>query len=123
MQGRVIEIYGPEASGKTTLALHVIAEAQRQGGLSILYFTAMHSHFPLATSIRTMKSKKRPESRNYGHLVPRISFVTWLYFVKAKDKIFFTKVERGGEVDLNESYFIEPELFKFFRNKLTRFEL
>ena len=31
-RGRVIEIYGPESSGKTTLALHVIAEAQRQGG-------------------------------------------------------------------------------------------
>ncbi|HET6278234.1 MAG TPA: recombinase RecA [Candidatus Polarisedimenticolia bacterium] len=32
-RGRVIEIYGPEASGKTTLALHIIAEAQRHGGL------------------------------------------------------------------------------------------
>jgi len=32
-RGRVIEIYGPESSGKTTLALHVIAEAQRQGGI------------------------------------------------------------------------------------------
>lgn len=32
VQGRVVEIYGPEASGKTTLALHVIAEAQKQGG-------------------------------------------------------------------------------------------
>lgn len=31
-----MEIYGPEASGKTTLALHVIAEAQKQGGY--LYF-------------------------------------------------------------------------------------
>jgi len=31
-RGRVVEIYGPEASGKTTLALHVIASAQRQGG-------------------------------------------------------------------------------------------
>src|ERR1700732_3299291 len=31
-RGRVIEIYGPESSGKTTLALHVIAEAQRSGG-------------------------------------------------------------------------------------------
>ncbi|HEX3499366.1 MAG TPA: recombinase RecA [Stellaceae bacterium] len=31
-RGRVIEIYGPESSGKTTLALHVIAEAQRAGG-------------------------------------------------------------------------------------------
>ncbi len=33
-RGRVIEIYGPESSGKTTLALHVIAEAQKRGGLA-----------------------------------------------------------------------------------------
>src|SRR5437588_6872678 len=31
-RGRVIEVYGPESSGKTTLALHVIAEAQKNGG-------------------------------------------------------------------------------------------
>ncbi|MDF2368907.1 MAG: recombinase RecA, partial [Sneathiella sp.] len=31
-KGRVVEIYGPESSGKTTLALHVVAEAQKQGG-------------------------------------------------------------------------------------------
>jgi recombination protein RecA len=33
-RGRVVEIYGPEASGKTTLALHIIAEAQRSGGIA-----------------------------------------------------------------------------------------
>jgi recombination protein RecA len=33
-RGRVIEIYGPESSGKTTLALHTIAEAQKRGGLA-----------------------------------------------------------------------------------------
>ena len=33
-RGRVVEIYGPEASGKTTLALHIIAEAQRNGGIA-----------------------------------------------------------------------------------------
>jgi recombination protein RecA len=33
-RGRVTEIYGPESSGKTTLALHVVAEAQRQGGIA-----------------------------------------------------------------------------------------
>ena len=32
-RGRVTEIYGPESSGKTTLAIHVIAEAQKQGGI------------------------------------------------------------------------------------------
>jgi recombination protein RecA len=33
-RGRVVEIYGPESSGKTTLALHVIAEAQKRGGMA-----------------------------------------------------------------------------------------
>src|SRR5437867_2244827 len=33
-RGRVVEIYGPESSGKTTLALHVVAEAQRSGGMA-----------------------------------------------------------------------------------------
>ena len=32
-KGRVIEIYGPESSGKTTLAIHIIAEAQKKGGM------------------------------------------------------------------------------------------
>jgi recombination protein RecA len=33
-KGRIVEIYGPESSGKTTLAFHVVAEAQRKGGLA-----------------------------------------------------------------------------------------
>ena len=33
-RGRIVEIYGPESSGKTTLALHVVAQAQRAGGIS-----------------------------------------------------------------------------------------
>ena len=33
-RGRIIEIYGPEASGKTTLALHIVAEVQKQGGIA-----------------------------------------------------------------------------------------
>ncbi|MDU9746728.1 DNA recombination/repair protein RecA, partial [Helicobacter pylori] len=32
-KGRIIEIYGPESSGKTTLSLHIIAECQKNGGV------------------------------------------------------------------------------------------
>ncbi|MBR6660372.1 MAG: recombinase RecA [Bacteroidales bacterium] len=35
-RGRVIEIYGPESSGKTTLAIHAIAEAQKAGGIAVI---------------------------------------------------------------------------------------
>src|SRR6202045_94923 len=45
-RGRVIEIYGPESSGKTTLALHVIAEAQRGGG-TCAFIDAEHALDPI----------------------------------------------------------------------------
>ncbi|MBN1772932.1 MAG: recombinase RecA [Deltaproteobacteria bacterium] len=41
-RGRIVEIYGPEASGKTTLALHAVAEAQKLGGIA-LYIDAEHA--------------------------------------------------------------------------------
>ena len=44
-RGRVIEIYGPESSGKTTLALHVVAEAQKQGG-TCAFIDAEHALDP-----------------------------------------------------------------------------
>lgn len=44
-KGRIIEIYGPESSGKTTLALHVVAEAQKQGG-ACAYVDAEHAMDP-----------------------------------------------------------------------------
>src|SRR5437762_895920 len=45
-RGRVTEIYGPESSGKTTLALHVIAEAQRLGGIAA-FIDAEHALDPI----------------------------------------------------------------------------
>lgn len=44
-QGRIIEIYGPESSGKTTVALHAIAEAQREGGIAA-FIDAEHALDP-----------------------------------------------------------------------------
>src|SRR5207249_11575953 len=48
-RGRVIEIFGPESSGKTTLALHVIAEAQKVGGTAA-FVDAEHARDPLYAS-------------------------------------------------------------------------
>ncbi len=48
-RGRVVEIYGPESAGKTTLALHVIAEAQRLGGVAA-FVDAEHALDPLYAS-------------------------------------------------------------------------
>jgi len=45
-RGRIVEIYGPESSGKTTLALHVVAEAQKQGGVAA-FVDAEHALDPL----------------------------------------------------------------------------
>lgn len=41
-RGRIVEIYGPESSGKTTLALHIVAEAQKAGGVAA-YIDAEHA--------------------------------------------------------------------------------
>ena len=48
-RGRVVEIFGPESSGKSTLAMHVVAEAQRNGGICA-YVDAEHAMDPLYAS-------------------------------------------------------------------------
>jgi recombination protein RecA len=50
-RGRIVEVYGPESSGKSTLAMHVVAEAQRNGGICA-YIDAEHAMDPVyATAI------------------------------------------------------------------------
>ena len=44
-KGRIIEVYGPESSGKTTLALHIVAESQKRGG-EVAYIDAEHAMDP-----------------------------------------------------------------------------
>ena len=45
-RGRIIEVYGPESSGKTTLTLHAIAEAQKSGGIAA-FIDAEHALDPI----------------------------------------------------------------------------
>src|SRR3974377_1158387 len=45
-RGRVVEVFGPESSGKTTLTLHAIAQSQRQGG-GCAFIAARHAFAPL----------------------------------------------------------------------------
>ena len=53
-KGRIIEVYGPESSGKTTLALHMIAEAQKLGG-EAAFIDAEHALDPVLNQIQVNK--------------------------------------------------------------------
>ncbi|MFT5280620.1 MAG: recombination protein RecA [Flavobacteriaceae bacterium] len=55
-RGRVIEIYGPESSGKTTLSLHIIAEAQKAGGICA-FVDAEHAMDPVYAKILGVKTE------------------------------------------------------------------
>ena len=61
-RGRVIEIYGPESGGKTTLTLHVIAEAQKIGGTAA-FIDAEHALDPVL----------RPQARRRRRQSPRLA--------------------------------------------------
>ena len=52
-KGRIVEIFGPESSGKTTLTLHIVAEAQKQGGRAA-FIDAEHALDPVYASARTL---------------------------------------------------------------------
>jgi recombination protein RecA len=63
-RGRVVEIYGPESSGKTTVALHAIANAQKAGGIAA-FIDAEHALDPdlRAEARRRHRRAARPPSR------------------------------------------------------------
>ena len=74
-RGRVIEIYGPESSGKTTLTLHVIAEAQKKGGVCA-FVDAEHALDPVYATQARRQSRgsvdlaarhRRAGARNHRH--------------------------------------------------------
>ena len=49
-KGRIVELYGPESSGKTTVALHIIAEAQKKGG-EVAFVAVSYTHLTLPTKL------------------------------------------------------------------------
>jgi len=63
LQGRMVEIFGKEASGKTTLALHVVKEAQKNGGLSFIYDALFF--LPLLRLVRILL-KKNPNRKSFS---------------------------------------------------------
>ena len=69
-KGRIIEIYGPEASGKTTLALHIVASAQKEGG-EAAYIDVEHALDPSYAS-------RTPVSRLWTSRNPWSAPVLWM---------------------------------------------
>merc|ERR1712146_477565 len=62
-KGRVVEVYGPESSGKTTLTLHAIAEVQKNGGVAA-FVDAEHALDPVyAASLGEKKKQKTKEKQ------------------------------------------------------------
>jgi RecA/RadA recombinase len=71
-KGRIVEVYGPEASGKTTLALHAIAEVQRQGGHCV-FIDAEHA-FDAAYAAVSCRGRPRGKWAGFVWLVEGRSF-------------------------------------------------
>ncbi len=75
-----LQIYGPESSGKTTLALHAIAEVQKQGGTAVL-IDAEHAFDVLYA--RVCQPASRPCCIRQMHLQSFVSAGPWLPFACA----------------------------------------
>lgn len=75
-KGRIIEIYGPESSGKTTLAIHAIAEAQKAGGIAA-FIDAEHAfdrfYAPNSAAMSTTCSSRSPTTANRHWKLPTSS--------------------------------------------------
>ncbi len=65
-KGRIVEIYGPESSGKTTIAIHVIAEAQKKGGMCAIIDAehAFDSSYAQAVAVTGRLSSTNPNLQN-----------------------------------------------------------
>ena len=87
-RGRIVEIYGPESSGKTTVALHSVAEAQKNGGIAA-FIDAEHALDPVyaralgvdvedRNRLSCSVSSKSRDRRRYGRLSRRFTSQTYV---------------------------------------------
>ena len=90
-KGRVIEIYGPESSGKTTLAIHAIAEAQKKGGIAA-FIDAEHAFDRFRQPVRM---RIRPDEDEQARSVARRCFVGY-------DVLRLDRVEMPRAVDRDD---------------------
>src|SRR3989442_11900249 len=86
-RGRVVEIFGPESSGKTTLALQVIAEAQKLGGMSAFVDAEHALDAAYAQKLRSEEHTSELQSR--PHLVCRL-------LLEKKKRIVTTSQEQSA---------------------------
>ena len=90
-RGRIIEVYGPESSGKTTVALHAIAEVQKKGGVAA-FIDAEHALDPkYAAANRTQVNKVWKSLMHWFHQVlstlwSSIRLPHWFRVLKLKAK-------------------------------------
>ena len=108
-RGRIIEIFGPESSGKTTLALHIVAEAQKKGGICA-YIDAEHAMDPVYA--KNLGVKLIP--------IPNASKDILRYFKELPIK----RVILTGGQDVNPSFYNQKSAYsKDFSNSRDKTEM
>lgn len=101
-RGRIIEIYGPESSGKTTLALHIVAEAQKNGGnAAFIDEHALGPHLCQGIGCGCGKSDHIPAgyggTGNPGSPGPAAAPSTWPWWTRWQ--LWFPRRKRWGNGD------------------------
>ena len=78
-RGRIVEIYGPESSGKTTLALHILASAQKKGG-EVAFIDVEHALEPAyarALGVNTIRLAHYPQNEYIVRKAEQMGFMLW----------------------------------------------
>ena len=104
-KGRIVEIYGPESSGKTTLALHVVANAQKAGGVAAFIdaeHALDHALDPVASAAASMSmlavSEQEAADLRFGRRIAHdIRTTTAAYVEETNDLVAILERAKRGE--------------------------